>query len=248
MQKKLLTYIFFLCLSLVSLSFINPSSNNNSVASDSTGSSISASAEETSSSALLSSMLYENLNLSAKGLSKEVLDHAIKGYQKLVSEGSVQNSRYLTLVDLSQSSRRKRMYIVDLENYQLVVNTFVSHGKNSGLDRAERFSNIPESEKSSLGFYVTKQTYSGKHGLSLKLAGLEDGFNDNAESRAIVLHGAEYVNKGRVNSGYMGRSQGCPAVPQAEASRIINLIKGGTALFIYHPTSSYVNGSKILNS
>ena len=165
-----------------------------------------------------------------------------------MEEGVVQNTQYLTIVDFSQSSRKKRFYLLDVKNQELELNTFVAHGKNSGVDQAVRFSNTPESEASSLGFYVTKETYRGKHGLSLKLAGLEDGFNDNAEARAIVVHGANYVNAGRVRSAYMGRSQGCPALPQAQAAKVINLIKGGSSLFVYHPSQKYLNNSKILNS
>lgn len=191
--------------------------------------------------------LYESMNLQEAGLSINTFEKAIKGYNKLVTAGLVNNSRYLTIVDLSQSSRKKRFYLLDMENNTLAINTFVSHGKNSGVDMARSFSNTPESEKSSLGFYITKQTYTGKHGLSLKLSGLEYGFNNNAERRAIVVHGAEYVNAGRVNSDYMGRSQGCPALPENKASEVINLIKGGSALFVYHPTESYLNGSKLIN-
>ena len=172
----------------------------------------------------------------------------MRKYEKLVEEGVVQNTQYLSIVDLSQSSRNKRFYLIDVKNYKLALNTFVAHGKNSGIDEAVRFSNRPESEESSLGFYVTKETYRGKHGLSLKLAGLEDGFNDNAESRAIVVHGANYVNPARVNFAYMGRSQGCPALPQSVAPKVINLIKGGSALFVYNPNERYLNESKILNS
>jgi hypothetical protein len=193
-------------------------------------------------------MLYQELNLANAGLSQEALSSAVKGYEKLVEEGVIQNTQYLTIVDLSQSSRKKRFYLLDLKNHKLALNTFVAHGKNSGVDEAERFSNIPNSEKSSLGFYVTKNTYSGKHGLSLKLAGLENGFNDNAESRAIVVHGAEYVNEGRVRSAYMGRSQGCPALPESIAPKVINMIKGGSAIFVYHPDQKYLSKSRILNS
>jgi hypothetical protein len=193
-------------------------------------------------------VLYQELNLANAGLSQEALSSAVKGYEKLVEEGVIQNTQYLTIVDLSQSSRKKRFYLLDLKNHKLALNTFVAHGKNSGVDEAERFSNIPNSEKSSLGFYVTKNTYSGKHGLSLKLAGLENGFNDNAESRAIVVHGAEYVNEGRVRSAYMGRSQGCPALPESIAPKVINMIKGGSAIFVYHPDQKYLSKSRILNS
>ena len=196
----------------------------------------------------MSTVLYEKLDLENAGLSLQALEAAVKGYEKLVKEGTVTNSKYLAIVDLSQSSRKKRFYLLDIENQELALNTFVAHGKNSGVDKAVRFSNTPQSEASSLGFYVTKQTYRGKHGLSLKLEGLEDGFNDNAESRAIVVHGANYVNPARVRSAYMGRSQGCPALPEAVAPKVINLIKGGSALFVYNPSENYLHNSKILNS
>jgi hypothetical protein len=135
-----------------------------------------------------------------------------------------------------------------VKNFKVLLNTYVAHGKNSGYVMAERFSNKPESLQSSLGFYVTKNTYTGKHGLSLKLDGQERGFNNNAEARAVVVHGAEYIGDQRAGSGYMGRSFGCPAVPQHQASKVINYIKNGTCLFIYHPSTTYLSGSKLLNA
>lgn len=195
-----------------------------------------------------SNLLYDSLKLDKMGLSRDVMQMAYKGHQYLREQGSLRNSDILAIVDFSQSSKQKRFYIVDTRNYKVLMNTFVAHGKNSGLNRAERFSNIPESLQSSLGFYVTKNTYFGKHGLSLRLAGMEKGFNDNAEARAIVMHGAEYIGPHRVNSSYMGRSFGCPAVPQAQSKEAINILKEGTCLFIYHPTQQYLRGSKILNS
>ena len=198
-------------------------------------------------SSSMSDVLYEKANLQNAGLSMEALEAAVKGYEKLVEEGTITNAKYLAIVDFSQSSRKKRFYLLDIESQKLALNTFVAHGKNSGVDKAVRFSNTPQSEASSLGFYVTKNTYRGKHGLSLRLEGLEDGFNDNAESRAIVVHGANYVNPARVNSAYMGRSQGCPALPDAVAPKVINMIKGGSALFVYNPSEKYLKGSKILN-
>ncbi len=195
-----------------------------------------------------SALLYEGLKLKSLGLSKEVLEYAYNGYKNLVEKGKVPKDNILTICDFSQSSRKKRMYIIDMENNKLLVNTFVAHGKNSGIDYATKFSNVAESLESSLGFYVTEGTYEGKHGISLRINGLEAGFNDNAEARGIVVHGAEYVSNGRAaGSTYMGRSFGCPAVPQDEVNKVINIIKGGTCLFIYHPTASYLHGSKILN-
>lgn len=245
MQKTIISRLFYLSIFLVLTAFTNSTSKASSV--DVNVAKASSVNMKTNASAVLSSTLYEELDLEDKGLSKEVLDAAVKGFEKLSEEGLVSNQQYLTIVDMSQSSRHKRLYLLDMANHTLAMNTYVSHGKNSGVDMAEKFSNVPESEKSSLGFYVTKDTYSGKHGLSLKLSGLENGFNDNAEKRAIVVHGANYVNEGRVNTAYMGRSQGCPAVPEAQASKIISMIKGGSALFIYYPSQTYLDSSKILN-
>lgn len=196
----------------------------------------------------LSSLLYDSLKLDNLGLSAEALQYAYKGYLNLVEEGIVKNAGVLTVCDFSQPSNKKRMYIIDVKNFKLLLNTYVAHGKNSGVDMAEHFSNRPESLQSSLGFYVTKDTYNGKHGLSLRLNGQDRGFNDNAEARAVVVHGAEYVGDQRAGTGYMGRSFGCPAVPQQQASKVINYIKGGTCLFIYSPSVAYLHGSKILNA
>lgn len=192
--------------------------------------------------------LYNELNLQAAGLSKQAFEYAAKGYNKLKAANRLGNERYLTIVDFSQSSRAKRFYLIDMISKKLVTNTFVAHGKNSGVDKATSFSNTPSSNKSSLGFYVTKGTYSGKHGTSLKLSGVEKGFNDNAEARAIVVHAADYVNAGRVNSAYMGRSQGCPALPNDVSADVINKIKNGSAMFLYYPEQAYLNGSQMIKS
>lgn len=191
--------------------------------------------------------IYERLELDKLGLSVNAMKYAYKGYEQLREKGVLPNSDVLTVVDFSQSSRKKRMYIIDLKNDKVLFNTYVAHGKNSGLDYADKFSNTPESLQSSLGFYVTKGTYFGKHGLSLRLSGQEKGWNDNAEERAVVVHGANYIGDHRVNSAYMGRSFGCPAVPQEYAEKVINLLKDGTCLFIYHPSSRYEQESTLLN-
>lgn len=191
--------------------------------------------------------LYERLNLNELDLAPVAMQYAYKGYENLRSKGSLGNNHILTIVDFSQNSKKKRMYIIDMKNEKVLLNTYVAHGRNSGLDYATKFSNIPESLQSSLGFYVTKGTYFGKHGLSLKLEGKEPGWNDMAEARAIVVHGADYIGEHRLASAYMGRSFGCPAVPQPQADKVINLIKNGSCLFIYHPSKSYLSGSKILN-
>ena len=204
--------------------------------------------DHTAAATTISSSLDNELDLSNKGLTVNALEVAVKGYLHLKEQGVLKNNDLLSVIDFSQSSRKKRFYLIDMKNNKLLVNTFVSHGKNSGLDMATDFSNTEGSEQSSLGFYVTKGTYSGKNGFSLRMAGLDKGFNDNAESRAIVVHGADYVNSNRINSGYMGRSQGCPALPRADYIKVINLIKDGSAFFIYSPNENYLSSSPILNS
>jgi hypothetical protein len=207
-----------------------------------------APSNNTVSSATAADVLYNTINLEQYGLSKEAFDHAWKGYQYLLEHHKIRNSEYLTICDLSQSSKQKRLYIIDVLNCELVTNTYVAHGKNSGGEFASRFSNTPESLQSSLGFYITSNTYIGKHGLSLRLDGADPGFNDKALERTIVIHGAAYVDAARARAGmYMGRSWGCPAVPQKESGAIINTIKNGTCLFIYHPSRNYLQHSKILN-
>lgn len=193
-----------------------------------------------------SNLLYDSLHLEQMGMKKEALMYAYKGQQKLVDEGKVSNSNILTVCDFSQPSNTKRLYIIDVRNFKVLLNTYVAHGKRSGELYATHFSNRPRSLESSLGFYVTKNTYFGKHGLSLKLSGQDRGYNDKAESRAIVVHGASYIGDEWLG-GKMGRSFGCPAVPSSIASKVIDIIKNGTCLFIYHPLKSYLHGSNVLN-
>ena len=135
-----------------------------------------------------------------------------------------------------------------MDQKKVLVNTYVAHGHNSGTEFARSFSNNPSSHKSSLGFYVTQGTYYGNNGLSLKIRGLERGFNDRANGRNIVVHGSEYVGPDFLQMNkFCGRSYGCPAVPADESEEIIDLIKEGSCLFIYHPTPKYLVRSKILN-
>jgi hypothetical protein len=145
------------------------------------------------------------------------------------------------------ASNKKRLFILDLKNYKILFNTYVAHGKNSGTEFASNFSNKPESLQSSPGFFVTKETYNGAHGLSLRLEGEEQGINDNALSRGIVMHAAAYVNEALANGrGFIGRSWGCPAVPPELHQAIINKIKNGSCLFLYTPDKKYISSSRIL--
>lgn len=193
-------------------------------------------------------VLYETIHLQDYGLSKNAFQYACKGYEYLLNKGKINNTDFITICDFSQPSRNKRLYVIDLKNDELLINTYVAHGRNSGGEYATRFSNRPESLESSLGFYVTTNTYYGEHGLSLKMTGVDYGFNNRAAERNIVVHGANYIDNDFLrHSRYMGRSFGCPAVPQNESVEIINTIKNGSCFFIYHPTKKYLHGSKILN-
>ena len=192
--------------------------------------------------------IYDSLKLQKRGLKKEAFKYAYLGYKKLEEEDQVSKDGIITICDFSQSSKRKRLYLIDLNECKLLLNTYVAHGKNSGGEYAKKFSNRPESRQSSLGFYRTKKTYYGGHGLALTLTGLEPGFNDKAERRKIVVHGSRYIGDNYKRWGkYMGRSFGCPAVPMKQSKILINTIKNGSCLFIYHPTKNYLSGSKILN-
>ncbi|GAB3988382.1 murein L,D-transpeptidase catalytic domain family protein [Spirosoma daeguense] len=188
--------------------------------------------------------VYDQLNLSQSGLQRDVFEYALRGWQKMDTTKAM-----LTIVDLSQPSNRKRLYVVDLFNKKLLFNTYVSHGRNSGDLLPTQFSNTQSSFQSSLGFYQTLNTYMGRHGLSLQLKGLEKGFNDNVYNRNIVLHGADYVCEDIIKkTGRLGRSQGCPAVPYADSKGIIQAVKGGSCLFVYSPNTQYLKESSYLAS
>lgn len=164
----------------------------------------------------------------------ECFSEALKGFYSLKEKGLIKND-VLTLIDFSVSSNLKRLWIIDLTNNMVLLQTLVAHGRNTGDEFATDFSNTPESFKSSLGFYLTGEVYNGKHGLSLKLDGLDKGLNDNARNRAVVIHGANYVSESFIRDHKrLGRSQGCPAVPVELASDIISMIKGQSCIFIYH--------------
>jgi len=192
--------------------------------------------------------LYEAMKLKRYGLNKAAFEYAVKGYQYLLSKRKLGHNSVLSICDFSLSSRRKRLFIIDLDQQKLLINTYVAHGRKSGAEYAHNFSNSPESHMSSLGFYVTKNTYYGDHGLALKIEGMEKGFNDNASGRNIVVHGSEYVGPDYLRYNHIsGRSFGCPAVPAEQTSKVINTIKNGSCLFIYYPTQKYLTKSKILN-
>lgn len=193
--------------------------------------------------------LYNEIDLKSVGLSQQAFEYALKGYTYLLEHHWLNKTDVISICDFSQSSREKRLYIVDLEQKKVLINTYVAHGRRSGSEYARSFSNNPSSHKSSLGFYVTEKTYYGDHGLALKIHGLERGINDRACARNIVVHGSEYVGSDFIKMNkFNGRSFGCPAVPSSDVNDVIDAIKDGSCLFIYHPTKKYIAKSKILNS
>jgi hypothetical protein len=193
--------------------------------------------------------IYSKANLSIAGLNRNVFAEAYKGYQYLLSAGKVKRSEVLTIVDYSKRSSEKRLYVIDMLNGELLYNTFVAHGKNSGADYATSFSNKMSSNKTSLGFMVTAETYIGSKGYSLRLDGQEGGINDRVRDRAVVMHGSNYVSPERAANGtMMGRSFGCPALSYREHKEIIDEIKNGSVFFAYYPDVTYSNRSKIINA
>lgn len=193
--------------------------------------------------------LYTNMDLNKAGLSRDVFYSACKGYEYMIAQNQLSKQGIITICDFSQCSNKKRLYVLDLNKGKVLFNTYVSHGRNSGDDYATSFSNSNDSHKTCLGFMRTAETYIGDNGYSMKLDGLENGFNDNARLRSIVMHGSDYVNGARVYSGtMMGRSYGCPAVPATEVKKIINCIKDGSCFFNYYPDKNYAQASKIMNA
>lgn len=182
-------------------------------------------------------------------INEQAVQIALTGYQKLRSLGKLANIQYLTIADFSKPSNEERLFIIDMNIMQVVVKSLVAHGRNSGTKMATQFSNRYASFQSSLGFYITGGIYKGKHGASLTLEGIEKGINDQAKDRAIVIHGADYVSNQLIKQqGYIGRSLGCPAVPNNQVVEIINTIKGASCLFVYAPTNQYLSQSQLVKN
>jgi hypothetical protein len=192
--------------------------------------------------------MYDSMKLEKSGLNQKAFEYAWRGYHNLMKQGKIKKSYVLTVCDFTQSSRNKRLYVIDVTHSKLLFNTYVSHGMNSGVEYATSFSNRANSFKSSLGFFVTSKTYFGRNGLSLKVRGLEKGFNDRAAKRHIILHGSDYITPQYLkDNGEMGRSLGCAAMPNVMSPKIIKTIKNGSCLFIYHPTANYLTHSSVIN-
>lgn len=192
------------------------------------------------------SLQFDNMNI----LKADVFHKAFTGFNNLKKAGKLpEEAHLLTVCDFSLSSTVKRLWVIDLNEHKILFNSLVAHGKNTGEEFAQKFSNTESSYQSSLGFYVTESTYNGSNGYSLKLLGMDSGYNDAALQRAIVMHGADYVSEDFIKSQKrIGRSWGCPAVPRALAEPIINSIKGKNCLFIFYPDEQYLSNSQWLKT
>ena len=181
------------------------------------------------------------------GIDARVFETALKAAATAIERGDVADPGTLTVIDFSQPSTKRRMWVYDLRARTLLFDELVSHGRGSGLAQATTFSNVPESNRSSLGLYRTAETYIGKHGYSLRIDGLEPGINDRARERAIVIHAADYVNEKSARAqGYLGRSLGCPALRPEVARQVIDTVKGGGLIFAYYPDPHWLRTSKYL--
>ncbi len=190
---------------------------------------------------------YEALGAEQEGLKFETFAKAMTGYLNLREAGQLADDKQLlTVVDFDLPSTEKRLWVFDLATNEIKFHTLVAHGHNSGENEATNFSNTDESNMSSLGFYATSKEYQGKHGRSLRLEGLDEGFNTNAAARSVVMHGADYVSEAFIKqNGRLGRSLGCPALPMDLKDEIIEAVNGGTCLFINKSNAGY--DSKYLN-
>lgn len=191
--------------------------------------------------------LMDTLAQQAPNLDKSVLEKALNATECARRQG-ISNPARLAIIDYSLPSSDTRLWIFDLEKKALVLENLVAHGKRSGNRLAHQFSNRVGSHQSSIGLFRSEETYVGKHGYSLRMDGLEPGFNDRARDRAIVIHGADYVNEQWINRyGRIGRSLGCPAVPKAVSKAVVDSLKEGQLVFSYYPDPEWLNGSEFLN-
>lgn len=192
--------------------------------------------------------IQEKIDKAGTHLSDNILTLALLGFSKLNAQERLSKDSILTIIDYTLSSKEKRMYVIDLKSKTLLFNNVVAHGRNTGEEYAKQFSNQLNSHKSSLGFFVTQTTYKGSNGYSLTLEGVDEGFNDMARKRAIVMHGAPYASETIIKTkGYLGRSLGCPSLPPQLNEKVIKTIKGGNCLFAYYPDAKYLNESTLLN-
>ena len=192
--------------------------------------------------------LYNELNAAQYDLSFTAFRYAYIGYQTMKKQHRLNNKELFSIIDFTKDCNSKRFYTIDLEKMKIVYYTYVAHGKKSGERMATSFSDAVESNKSSIGFYITGNTYNGGNGYSLILNGDEKGYNSNLAKRSVVVHAADYANEDYIaRNGRMGRSWGCPALPENIYKQVIETIKEKTMIFAYYNDAKYLKTSKYLN-
>jgi hypothetical protein len=238
---------FLLTLSLLANTAPAPASDLHSTNTEITsGSSLSGFSSETFEDSLVH--LYDAIELQQKGLSYDAFRFAMIGFYTLKDDGRLNDKNIISIIDFTKASTEERFYTIDLDRRQIIYHSLVSHGKNTGENIAKSFSNVVHSNQSSLGFYITGETYVGSKGYSLKLDGIENGVNDKMRERAVVMHEADYVSDYWIRKfGRLGRSQGCPALPKAISREVINTIKNKTVVFAYFNDDHYLSSSNYLN-
>ncbi len=184
----------------------------------------------------------------ATNLDPKVLDVGLKAYNCANNVKGIVNKEYLTIIDYTKPSSEKRLWVFDMKQNKLVSEQLVAHGQKTGGKNAKYFSNTRGSHQSSIGVYVTGGSYNGKNGLSLRLKGLDSGYNDKANQRAIVMHGANYVSQDFIKKyGMLGRSWGCPALEPKHTKSTINKIKNGSLVVAYYKNNNWIQKSSYLN-
>lgn len=200
-------------------------------------------AAEVTNSVSVYRMMYDKIGL-AGHVSYHAFEQAVRGYSRITDR----TKNVIALIDFSKPSTEERLFVIDMDTHRILHRSHVAHGRNSGDNYATSFSNRPGSHQSSLGFFLTGDTYQGRNGYSMLLHGLEQGINDKARERAVVVHPSAYANPSVAKSaGRLGRSFGCPALPQALSKDIIDTIKGGAVMFIYANDSEYAANSRYIN-
>lgn len=191
--------------------------------------------------------LFDRLSAAAPQLNREALKQALNATHCATRNGLGEAER-LAVIDFSLPSSRERLWIFDLRRGGLVLRDLVAHGRNSGQNLARQFSNREGSHQSSIGLFRGSEPYRGKHGYSLRMDGLEPGINDNARRRAIVIHGASYVDPDWIErQGRIGRSLGCPSVRPEVAKQVVDQLKNGQYVFGWYPDPVWQQQSKLLN-
>lgn len=191
--------------------------------------------------------LYRIIGLEKYGMTFDIFRYGMVGYYSLKHDGRLSGKPVVSIIDFTKKSTEKRFYTIDLSSHKVIFHSLVSHGRNTGENEATAFSNIPHSNQSSLGFYVTGETYTGSKGYSLRLDGMDHGINDKMRERAVVMHDAEYVSDSWIKKyGRLGRSQGCPALPKGVARKVIDTIKDKTMIFAYYKDDALLSASNYL--